>query len=265
MKKFFYFLFLLVTLGSCAKSVAVEELKPKNNYHAQRVGASARDLLTEERFTSLKIEVQYMPGFEPDAQALEAALDFLEDHLHKPGGIRLLTREIPATGDSVLTTPMVGAIEQANRTAYNDGSELAIYFLYTNGYSSEARSLGQAYRTTSAVLYGRNIWENSNAFKKPSRTDLETRVLLHELGHLLGLVNVGTPLTSDHKDNEHGKHCLNRNCLMYYLTDTEDPSFLLRKPKPVLDKACLDDLIANGGKYGTTRLRNLEEARKAKR
>lgn len=74
-------------------------------------------------------------------------------------------------------------------------------------------------------------------------------MLKHELGHLLGLVNVGTPLQSGHKDDQHGKHCSNRKCLMYYVVDSKNPfRLLLKRQLPELDQECLDDLRANGGR-----------------
>jgi hypothetical protein len=244
------FALLLVSLISCTKSIAVEEEEglPKS-FHLQKVGASARDLLSDERFTSLRIEVQYMTGYEPDERALLNLRYFLYERLHKPGGISIITQEIAPEADSSLSFEEIIAIEKANRKEYAAGKELTLYILYTNGYYKEDMMLGYAYLNTSAVLFGRNLDDNSNKFKKLNRSDLETRVLQHEVAHLLGLVNVGTALQSAHKDDDHGKHCSNKQCLMYYLTDTEEsPSILLRKGIPKLDDACLADLRANGGR-----------------
>lgn len=241
---------VVVGLMSCAKPVALEAGETiRTTFHLQKIGASARDLLSDEHFTALHIEVQYMPGYEPDDEALHNLQDFLYGHLNKPAGIRVTTKEIPSITDTALTIGEVAALEGKHRTTYTTGKELAVYVLYTNGYYAEDTLLGYAYRNTSAVLFGRTLDDNSNRFKKLDRSDLETRVLLHEFSHMMGLVNVGSPLQTEHKDNDHGKHCSNKDCLMYYLTDTElSPSFLLRKDTPRLDSACLADLKANGGK-----------------
>jgi hypothetical protein len=249
-KRLLYVLMFSFLLSSCAKSVTVaEEDGMDQSYHHQRVGVSARALLADEQFASLKIEVQYMTGFEPDERALLNLRDFLYDHLHKPSGISIITKEIAPIADTSLTMPEIISLEKKNRTVFATGKELTVYVLYTNGYYVDDHMLGYAYQNTSIVLFGKNLDDNSNKFKKLNRSDLETRVLQHEMAHLMGLVNVGTDLQSDHKDNEHGKHCLNKQCLMYYLTDTEQsPGVLLRKGIPKLDEACLADLRANGGK-----------------
>ncbi len=49
------------------------------------------------------------------------------------------------------------------------------------------------------------------------RRFLEQTTIVHELGHALGLVNSGVPLTSSHQDTDHGAHCSNQDCVMYWL------------------------------------------------
>ncbi|RYY96257.1 MAG: hypothetical protein EOO11_13915 [Chitinophagaceae bacterium] len=240
---------LFVVLTGCMKTVILDEDLPDPTYATRAVGASARDLLTDSAYSSLLIELNYMTGHAPDSAALRNLEGFLYQHLHKPGGIRIETREIPAVHDTLSSLTEVAAIEQQYRRRYNHDRELTVYILYTNGVFVKPEMLGYAYFGTSAVLFGRNLSENSNRARRPSRTDLETKVLQHELGHLLGLVNVGSPEQSEHSHEGRGKHCRNKRCLMYYLIDTEaSPSFLLRKPLPKLCDACRKDIRVNGGK-----------------
>jgi predicted Zn-dependent protease len=48
---------------------------------------------------------------------------------------------------------------------------------------------------------------------------VEQSVLIHEMGHALGLVANGIALTSAHHDEAHGAHCTNRDCVMYYVNE----------------------------------------------
>ena len=80
-----------------------------------------------------------------------------------------------------------------------------------------------------------------------SELELESAVLMHEFGHVLGLVNNGTPMTQNH-EGESG-HCDNEDCLMFYAAETGDMLAILGGGSiPTLDEQCLDDLQANGGK-----------------
>lgn len=77
---------------------------------------------------------------------------------------------------------------------------------------------------------------------------VEQSVMKHEVGHILGLVNLGAPMQTNHQDAEHGKHCINENCLMYWATETGNfISNLTGSSPPQLDANCIADLRANGG------------------
>lgn len=242
-------LLLSIVLAGCIKTLADEQRYYDPHFHLQPTGSSARALLTDTVFTSLAIEVQYMAGAKPTAATLENLQTFLQKHLHKPAGISVTVKEIPSPADTVFSLKQIMAIEDSHRTAFTTHNGIAVYVLFVNGSYVNPELLGYAYRNTSAVLFGSPINKNSDGFKKPSRTYLESRVLQHEFGHLLGLVNMGSAVQKDHHDEAHQKHCTNKYCLMYYLTDTEDyPSVLIKQKPPVLDKNCVRDLRANGGK-----------------
>lgn len=218
-------------------------------YHQQGIGVSAKDLLSDSLYKSLHVEMQYMAGNKPSEEAIAELKAFLSLYLNKPEGITVSVTEIEPSADSMLSVQAVKAIEDKHRKHFTKDNVLSVYVLFTNGHSSNKDQLGFAYRNTSAVIFGKHIGEHSGKFKKPSRADLESRVLQHEFGHLLGLVNTANHLTSEHQDEEHGKHCKNRRCLMYHQVDTHDyPSFLIKKDPPKLDQACVAALKAMGGK-----------------
>src|SRR4030095_6546174 len=124
---------------------------------------------------------------------------------------------------------------------------IALYILYTNGNYTDNNVLGIAYKNTSVVLFGKKINDNSGGLGQASRTKLVATVAEHEMGHLLGLVDLGSPMVTGHKDGAHGSHCSNTACLMYYASETSDIlGFLITGNIPVLDVNCRADLQANG-------------------
>jgi len=241
---------LLFATTGCVKSIASDDdITIDYQYHNQVTGATAKDILSDEAYTSITIEVQHMKGITPDSAALENLKAFLYENTHKPKGIDIVMKEIPSFTANSITLNEAAEMEKRNRKIFSKKKDLALYVFYTDGYFADPDYLGWAYRNTSMVLFGRKLLESSESTGKPSRTKLETTVLLHEMAHLLGLVNVGTPLQSAHKDDDHGKHCANPNCLMYYqIGINESLSILLKKGIPKLDAACLADLRANGGR-----------------
>ncbi|WET51116.1 hypothetical protein PYS58_08230 [Chryseobacterium indologenes] len=250
MRKFISLCFAFAVISSCSSDNNEFSNGSSDYNHVRSVGASSNDLLSNVRYNSLLVEIQYMPGYAPDSQAVEYVKSFLSTVLRKDNGISIIQREIPGTSSSSLSADEIRQIENTNRTAFTNGSTMAISIIYTNGqYTGSANTLGIAYRNTSIALFGKTIRDNSGGIGQTSRTKLETTVLEHELGHLLGLVDLGSPMQTGHKDTSNGNHCNNQNCLMYYASETTDIlGFITTGNIPQLDNNCKADLKANGGK-----------------
>lgn len=250
MKRLLIILIVLVVATGCVKVIAGEEEHiDVASLHNQRIGASANDLLSDKRYTALRVEIQYMEGFEPDREALYNLRIFLQKYLHKPDGIFIETKQIAPATHTELTRQDVMELERKSRTVYSKGKELGLFILYTNGRYINPKILGLAYQNTSAVILGKLIQNHSGHIGQPDRTKLETTVLLHEMGHLLGLINRGSVMESDHQDEDHEGHCSNKKCLMYYSIGTDDRfAYLIKGTIPELDEQCAADLKANGGR-----------------
>ena len=238
--------FLLV---QCKKDDTNGSPSSNSNLNNRSVGASANEFLSAAKYNSINVQLQYMPGYAPDAGALNSLVSFLNTLINKPGGIQITQTAIAASGKSVLSIPDITALETANRTSFTSGNVLSVYVVYVDAPYSTANVLGAAYKNTSLVIFGPTVTNNSGGLNQASRTKLETTVLEHEFGHLLGLVNLGSAQVNAHEDGGHPNHCSNTNCLMYYSTQTTSiGGVLISGPVPVLDANCKADLTANGGK-----------------
>ncbi len=250
MKSLVTLLLLAGIFSGCTKSNTnyVNNPDAPDHLHNRAVGASANELLASAKYTSLKIEVQYMTGYQPDAAALNHLQATLSGILNKPSGISIVTKEISASANQTLSVNDIITIERNNRTVFTTGSQLGVYILYTNGNNTDNNVLGIAYKNTSAVLFGKKINDNSGGLGQASRTKLVATVAEHELGHLLGLVDLGSPMQAAHKDAANGSHCNNSNCLMYYASETSDIfGVLITGNIPAFDASCRADMRANGG------------------
>lgn len=234
---------------SCKKETTFSNNPDANDLHNKAVGASANQLLSATTYKSLKIEIQYMTGYAPDAGALNHLQNVLNTYLNKPSGITIVTKEISASSSGTLSIDQVKVIEEQNRTVFTTADQLGVYVLYTNGNFTDNNVLGAAFRNTSMVIFGKTIHDNSGALGQTSRTKLEGTVLDHEFGHIIGLVDLGSGMQTNHKDAAHGNHCSNTNCLMYYASETKDIlGILLTGNIPSFDTNCIADMHANGGK-----------------
>ncbi|HYH56759.1 MAG TPA: hypothetical protein VD772_09115 [Anseongella sp.] len=225
-----------MTIGLCnCRQDDGDNLRPGGSeLNDRRVGASAREILSAADYQSVEVEIQYMPGYEPEEATVNNLRNFLNELINKPAGMQIHVNEIPASAKERLSAEEIEKIEEEYRTVYTEGPKLGIYL---------------AYKNTSMALFGKTIHDNTGGLAKPSRVKLETTVMEHEFGHIMGLVHTGSPMQSNHQDPEHGSHCNNGECLMYYASETTAVlDFLVSSPVPGLDAACRNDLKANGGK-----------------
>jgi len=245
-------LFLLVLgfiVNSCSKKDTVSGLITGNTENTKAVGASANELLSAAKYTSINLEIQYMPGYQPDATSINNLVNFINSLANKPAGINITQTQVASGGKTVYSLDDVAVLEKANRKVYNSGSQIAVNLLYLDGTYTEDNVLGFAYRNTSLCIFAKKVWESSGALGQVSRTKLESTILQHELSHLFGLVNLGSTMQAAHEDAAHEKHCSNTTCLMYYQTQTTGiMGTLMNGAIPSLDANCKADLKANGGK-----------------
>jgi len=234
-----------LVLTSCSKDD--NDVKSNNK---KTLGASARDLLSEDKYDSMIIEIVYVEGFEPSATAISNFVSFLSSRINKSGGITVEKRSIPAPGNTTYTNAQIIALEDVNRIHYNDGNQIAVWAFFADAKSSTDTDtsvvLGTAYRNTSFVIYENTVKKLSGGPFKPTTAVLESTVMEHEFGHILGLTNSGTPMLASHEDPDHKRHCNVSSCLMYW--ESESGSNVLGGTIPQLDPQCIADLQANGGK-----------------
>lgn len=246
---------LLITLTACDSDDggSSDPNANENLENKQPIGTSANDLLSADSFTSMRVEVAYPDGFRPTQNTLDLIDDFLELRLNKPDGITIVENLIDnPTQSPPYDINEIVAIEDEHRTVFNNGDEIGVWMFFSGEESSSNSGnsvvLGTAYRNTSVVIYERTFIELANNSSSPiNRSLIETSTLRHEVGHLLGLVNIGTPLTSDHEDENNLRHCNVPGCLMFFETVTNIFNNSDFGSIPDFDPLCIADLQANGG------------------
>ncbi|THD69972.1 membrane metalloprotease [Robertkochia marina] len=248
----FSFTLCLLLLAGCSPDGMDEDA----SFAANRLttGISGKDLLTSTNFDRVFFEIVYVEGHEPSYGAIQNLLDFTKDRCFKPGGVNYSLTAIPDPGKSSLGIREIVDLEEQYREYYNRGNTITVFILVVNGRSARdegnAVVLGTAYRNTSFVLFEETIRRFSEEFISNDKTVLESTVMNHEFSHLLGLVNLSTPMQSAHEDPDNPSHCETADCLMNYRTDAglRLGALSFGGVVPSLDEQCLADLRALGGK-----------------
>ncbi|APQ19332.1 hypothetical protein [Maribacter hydrothermalis] len=190
-------------------------------------GDSANDILSNDVFDKLSIEIAYVKGFKPTESAITQFTDYLKDHTFKED-ITLIYNELPSPVEDELTLQEIADLETKNRTVYTTDSTLAIYIYFADAPAEGDEpedglvTLGAVYRNTSMIIHEVTVRDLASRSITISESDVETTTLNHEFGHLFGLVDLGTDMVNDHQsqsENSDGQlvgdnHCNQNGCLM---------------------------------------------------
>ncbi len=253
--KFFSPLFLIFTffiIISCSNDdnpvVPVDEAKAEN---LKPLGTSAADLLSQNTYSSLTVELAFRSGYRPTQETIDDFKLFLEERVNKPDGIVFVETEIISPFVDTQTIDDIKEIEDEQRNYYTVEDDIAVFIYFTHAKASTDTettvTLGTAYLNTSIVVYEKTIRDVSES-QNSDLYLLEETTLQHEAAHLFGLVNIQEDdIHSEHEDLAHKKHCIVESCLMYYQSNISS-SFRNRVIVPILDPLCIEDLQAKGGK-----------------
>lgn len=227
------FSIVLITVVACSKSSDSDQNEEEPQQvvdktpNLQATGDSSNDILSNDNFDKLRIEIAFVEGFRPEQESMDNFTAYLRQHTFKQD-IEISFIELPSPDEETLELQEIGDLEIENRTAYNDGNTLAIYIYFADAPSDgddpdeNLVTLGAVYRNTSMVIYESTVRDLANRSRSISITDVETATLNHEFGHLFGLVNIGITPVNEHEsqsENEDGvlvgdKHCNVEGCLM---------------------------------------------------
>lgn len=253
-----------ILLMSCSKDSDLTSSNSDTNLKAGNLlttGASARDLLSNDNFDSLLIEIAYVAGFEPTFEAISNFKEFLLTRTYKEN-VEFKFTSLSSPSEETLTLEEVVDLEEENRTQYNDGNTLAVYIYFADAPAESDQenenlvTLGAVYRNTSMVIYESTVKEMASRSTSITTEEVETATILHEFGHLFGLVNLATESVNDHEDPEADNHCNVDGCLMR--AELQFGASLLKQMEknaskglasiPDFDSECILDLQKYGGR-----------------
>jgi len=173
---------------------------------------------------NLVIEVDVQQGVSVDQAALDVLVNRIRQYADKPGGITVSGGNTFASATTEWTTDQMRAVAEANRNNHSNASTVVVYVLYLDGAlhrdGEETTAIGVAYNASEfAVFPGR--WAGLGGSLLGSDSALERAVLVHEWGHLLGMVNIGYTSRINHEDADHPHHSSSQNSVMYWAVETD--------------------------------------------
>jgi hypothetical protein len=203
-------------------------------------GQCRYEILQDTTYSKLHIEINYVTDNSPDSDAV----DILKQRIQEVSDKTTITVSQSAFGstDNSYSLEEIVNIEKDQRERFKGDDTFVIHILYLNGeYQDNDKTLGLAYTGSSFVLFKEKIEDAS--FLLISSTDIEKSVIVHEFGHLLGLINNGYQSPHDHEDSQHPNHSNNEESVMYWAIESQDiGNQISGEPPNEFDADDLDDL-----------------------
>jgi len=219
-----------------------------------RPGDEALAYISADVFPSLLVEVDFVQGVAPDPDALARLRDGLARRLGKPAGVHVvIDSEIPRSyargrwqaGDLLALESQFRRNSTADRA---NPYQAVIWIVYVPGRSEADEegdsALGVAYGASAIAVFPESIERTTAA---EARDVVETLTLVHECGHLAGLVNNGIPMVRGHEDGASARHDARASCVMAHCVQGGPVARLLERPPLDFCYACRLDLYAAGG------------------
>ena len=226
---------VLVLMPGCLENLK-EELVSCENV----TGECRYEILRSTDYSRLHIEINYVTEHAPDSEAVDLLKQRIQETTDKTS-VSVSQNGFGST-DSSYSLEEILAIEKEQRERHKSGNTFIIHILYLNGeYEDNDQTLGLAYTGSSFVLFKEKIEETQFGFI--SAEEVERSVIVHEYGHLLGLINNGYESPHDHEDPNHPHHSSNEESVMYWSIETLDIFKQLEgSPPDNFDSDDLDDL-----------------------
>lgn len=223
------------------------------DYYTTGPGEMGPTVLEPGRMT---IEVDYQPGYAPNDDALMKFRSQAENYSGR--SVEVLETETAIQDRKNVTIADAVSLErQFRNTPPTDGDRVSLYLLYISGqFMDNANVLAATYLSLSIVVFKSEITKYvpqagpCDGIMVVNECKVERSVLVHEFGHVLGLVNLIYTSPRDHHDDQYPGHCTNESCVMYHAIEIYRGG-MPKSPPYALDHDCLDDLnIIRSSSYG---------------
>ncbi|MBW3588172.1 MAG: hypothetical protein KY429_02000 [Actinobacteria bacterium] len=174
-----------------------------------QVGAAARPLLQPSPYRELVVEIDWVTSHPPDSSAVDHLITVLRTSIGKPVSVRG-GNELPRQSGPYYPSQIRALAERRDRSS--GGSVAAIWIVYLDGsLAANRRAAGAAISGTVMAIFPDRLRESGG-----EGDVLEAATLVHEMGHLLGLINIGYTSPRRREDPKYPGHSINRGSVMHW-------------------------------------------------
>lgn len=211
------------------------------------------DYIRDDVYTEWVIEIDYVEGQRPAADATNLLKTRMESLVNKDN-VRIVVDDAMPESQGSWSSDEIFALRDQYQDRKTGGGTVVTWVGYLDGRSSAGSGvLGVAQGYEVVALFKQQIRDNTGPLISDADA-IEAAVLVHEFGHVIGLVNNGIPMVTDREaqscngDDTHA-HSTNEDSVMYCAVATDDVSTLFGgDPPDQFDANDRQDVCNAGGK-----------------
>ena len=165
--------------------------------------------------------------------------------------------DVGPISDEEITVADIAALAAQHRSMHDSADTKTYWMLFASGYFTDGNGVNPGVLGVSVgdtILMFKDVIRSTGDLANPNTVRyVEQSTIIHELAHSIGLVDNGVTMLVDHKDEAHGAHCSNPDCVEYWLNEgsSDARAFALRRLLTnntiLFDAACLADVDALTG------------------
>ncbi len=203
----------------------------------------AQMYLNDDDYSDLLIEYNYVEGYPPSHTARSSLISTIFDLGDKDQITDTLGVGISiGPGRSRYSSDEIRVLFDEYNSYDRGGSTMVLNVLYLDGeWYQESNVLGLSFGGDKIVVFMETILSLAQRSENLNSEDIETSVLIHEFGHILGLVGIG--YESGHEDEDYPHHCDESagRCVMSASVEVKVGAYTEPPPKEFCS-LCLEDL-----------------------
>ena len=172
-------------------------------------------------YTKMILEIDYEAGYKPETSSTDLLKLRISEVCSFSQGI---TTEFTETDfDDVGTWSADDVREQGWEHKEDDptnGKTLRWQLIFPAESYEDDSVLGVAVDASTIAIFGESVDGAAGFFNRPSAEEVENSVMVHEVGHLLGLVNLVYTSPVDHESADKPGHSDNDDSVMYWAIES---------------------------------------------
>jgi hypothetical protein len=167
------------------------------------------------------LEIDYEVGYKPETSSTDLLKQRIGEVCSFSKGISLEFTETDFADVGTWSADDVREQGWANKQADPiNGKTLRWQLIFPAETNDDDNVLGVAVDASTIAIFGESVDGAAGFLNRPSAEEVENSVIVHEAGHLLGLVNLVYTSPADHEASDKPGHSNNEDSVMYWAIES---------------------------------------------